>query len=211
MVEQDNPRSKQPEDTDDVDDSDDLEAHIAELTEELPDEVVIFKTDKGVIVTNDKRRIFRLYGSIANEGKMYHRIAHFSKFDALPDDYDPETFDNTIKPGQAAYLEYSPGLEYMEGPAMNPSFTVQSITTMTRERFESAIKEYEEQMEQYEELVAPIDAEHESRVQRVERKYNELIEQIKKERDDAIEGLGIKREGMIRRLAKHKPKFDDFI
>lgn len=192
-------------------DIDDLEAELEKETVELPDEVIIYKTDSGVIVTNDMRRIFRLYGGIADGNRIYHFIAHSSKFDALPDDYDPETFDRTLKLGQKAYLEYHPKLEYMEAARLNPSFTINSITTMTRESFEAAIRGYEEQKKQYDEMIAPINDEHETLVQSVTRKYDELIEKMEKERDDAIEGLNIKREGMVKKLSRHKPKIDDFI
>ena len=188
---------------------DDLKAELEKETEHLPDEVLIFKTDQGLLVTDKSRRIFRSYGKISETERTFHFIAHHSKFDALPDDYDSKTFNRTLKPGQKAYLEYHPELEYMEGPKMNPSFTIQSITTMTRESFESAIREYEEQKKQYDTMVAPINDEHETLVQRITSKYNDLISNIKKEREDAIEGLNIKREGMIRKLAKKKPSIDD--
>jgi hypothetical protein len=189
----------------------DLEAELAKEIENLPDEVIIYKTDKGTIVANDKRRIFRIYGELSEGSRTFHLIAHSSKFDPLPDDYDPETFDNTIKPGQKAYLEYDRRLEYVEVPNMCPSFTIQSITTMTCESFESAIREFEEQKKQYDEMVAPINDEHETLVQRITRKYAELISNMEKERDDAIEGLNIKKEGQIKNLAKKKPSIDDYI
>ena len=139
--------------------------------------VRIYETDRGMIITNNKNRIFGYdgFGELRLGETVSSKISELTSEEV---ERLGRITSQIINPGFNAEIFASNDMNQGHGPSY--TFEIKKVTILSQEQFKQLYEGYEKLEETYMKKVKKVDQDIDSKIKELERKKTKLLTQLQK-------------------------------